>query len=70
MNGDENDIKYRRALITIFINAVYLYDDRATIFFNAIDRTVEFDYNILNEGGESSDTNGAMCSLFNLTPRH
>jgi len=64
--GDENDIKYKRALIAIFINAVYLYDDKATIFFNTIDRTVEVDYNILNDadgGGEqSSNSNGLGCS--------
>ena len=64
--GDENDIKYKRALIAIFINAVYLYDDKATIFFNTIDRTVEVDYNILNdaEGGEKEASNikGLGCS--------
>ena len=70
-SGDIDDIKYKRALIAIFINAVYLYDDRATIFFNAIDKTVEFDYNLLNdsdiESEESSNINGSGCSYIEPT---
>ena len=61
-NGDENDIKYKRALLSIFISAVYLYDDRATIFFNATDRTVEVDYNILVEPEEPSNGIISGCS--------
>ncbi len=34
--GDFNDIQYRRLLITVMVNAIYLYDDRFTVFFNSI----------------------------------
>ena len=34
-NGDVNDINYRRALVDIFINKIYLYDNRISIFYNA-----------------------------------
>lgn len=33
--GDINDIKYRKMLISIFVNKIYLYDDRITITFNS-----------------------------------
>lgn len=29
-----NDIKYRKTLISVFVNKIYLYDDRITIIFN------------------------------------
>lgn len=34
-DGDVNDIRYRKVLITTFINKIYLYDDKLTIIFNA-----------------------------------
>ena len=49
-NGDINDIKYRRALINIFVNAIYLYDDnKLTIVFNASDIPVTVDDILLDE---------------------
>lgn len=47
--GDINDIKYRRTLITIFVNSVYLYDDRMTIVFNAGDEPAIVDDIMLDE---------------------
>jgi len=35
--GDVNDINYRRALVDIFINRIYLYDDHMKIYYNAQD---------------------------------
>ena len=29
--GDTSDMKYRKALITLFVNAVYLYDDKMVL---------------------------------------
>lgn len=52
--GDIDDDKYKRALIAIFINAVYLYDDRAVIVFNTTDRPVTVDYKfILDKMGKA-----------------
>lgn len=42
--GDTSDIKYRKALITMFVNAMYLYDDKMTIAFNSGDDHVTIDY--------------------------
>lgn len=33
-NGDLNDIKYRKTLVNIFVNRIYLHDDKYTIIFN------------------------------------
>lgn len=33
-DGNKNDIKYRKTLISIFVNEIYLYDDKLTILFN------------------------------------
>ena len=40
-NGDINDIQYRRLLVTVMVNAVYLYDDLYTVIFNSSDKPVE-----------------------------
>ena len=33
-NGDVNSKKYRKALISIFVNSIYLYDDKIVYEFN------------------------------------
>ena len=33
-DGDIDDIKYRKTLITLFINKIYVYDDKLTVTFN------------------------------------
>lgn len=35
--GDINDIRYRKLLINVLIDRVYLYDDNLTIIFNTND---------------------------------
>ena len=36
-----NDVNKRRAIINIFVNAIYLYDDRFTVIFNSGSRMLE-----------------------------
>lgn len=48
-DGDINDIKYRKTLVNIFVNSVYLYDDRATIIFNVGNTKITVDDLLLNE---------------------
>jgi len=59
--GDVDDEKYKRALIAIFISAVYLYDDRAVIVFNTTDRPVtidsEFVLDKIGKGGYNGESN-------------
>lgn len=48
--GNIDDLEYRRALIAIFVNEIFLYDDgRVRIIFNASNRPVEIDCKLLNE---------------------
>lgn len=63
--GDINDIKYRKTLISIFVNSVYLYDDRLTIVFNAGDEPVIVDDILLEEIEESvSDAQSLYSARF------
>lgn len=40
-DGDVNDLAYRKSLIRLLVNKIYLYDDRYTITFNSGDGEVE-----------------------------
>jgi len=50
-NGNIDDIKYRKALINLFINCVYLFDDRMTIIFNTDKTPVEVTVDLLDDIG-------------------
>ena len=47
--GNINDMKYRKVLITIFVNAIYLYDDKITLIFNSGDKPVTINDLLLSE---------------------
>ena len=48
-NGDVSDVKYRKTLISVLVNKIYLYDDgRLTIIFNNGDTTTEVDVNLID----------------------
>jgi len=48
-DGDINDETNRRLLITVLINAIYLYDDKYTVIFNAADKPVEITHSLIDE---------------------
>lgn len=48
-NGDVNDVKYRKLLINIFINKVYLFDDHITIIFNTQNKPLTKDIPTIEE---------------------
>ena len=48
-NDNINDIKYRKTLINIFINKIYLYDNKLTIIFNIGKKQVTVNDILLNE---------------------
>lgn len=37
-SGDINSIKYKKMLVNVLVNKIYLYDDHITIFFNTQDK--------------------------------
>ena len=47
--GDIDDENTRRGIINIFLRAVYLYDDRMTLFFNGGERPIILDDVLLDE---------------------
>lgn len=47
--GNINDLKYRKMLINIFVNKIYLYDDRVTITYNSGDEPVTIENDLLSE---------------------
>lgn len=47
--GNINDMKYRKTLISVFVNRIYLYDDRMTIIFNSGDEPVTLTDLLLSE---------------------
>lgn len=47
--GSVNDLKYRRMLINVLINRIYLYDKKITLIFNTQDKPVEIEVSLLND---------------------
>lgn len=47
--GGIDDMKYRRALISIFVNSIYLYDDKITIVYNASGKIVSADFPLIDD---------------------
>ena len=54
-NGKKNNIKYKKTLITIFVNRIYLYDDKLTIIFNVGKNPVTADFPLLTEATNSNN---------------
>lgn len=52
INGDINDLKYRRALVDTFVRKIVLFDDKLTILYNVQDgqSAVSFDNDCLSNG--------------------
>ncbi|MBR6515029.1 MAG: hypothetical protein IKT46_09390 [Clostridia bacterium] len=47
--GNVNDITYRRSLIKMFVNKIFLYDDKFTITFNTGDDETEITEKLFDE---------------------
>ncbi len=48
-NGNINDEKYRRTLVNMFVNSIYLYDDKMTIIFNSSDHPVTVEASLIED---------------------
>ena len=59
--GNVDDLKYRKTLISVFVNSIYLYDDKITLIFNSSKDPVTVDIDLLQEIEESNGA--AMCSF-------
>lgn len=63
-NGDVKDVTYRRTLIRLFVNKIFLYDDKFTITFNTDDEEVTIT-DILLEKIEKGNSGEKLCLLNN-----
>lgn len=68
--GDADDIKYRRNLINIFINKIYLYDDKITLIFNSGDNPVTINDLLLSEIEENANKTEVGLFFNGLAPPH
>lgn len=48
-DGDINDEKYRKLLINVFVQAIYLYDDKLTIIFNTSNQPLEIGVSLIEQ---------------------
>ena len=64
--GNMNNIKYKKTLINVLVNKVYLYKDRATILFNINNQIEEVNISLL-EDVESSLLKAQALPLENDT---
>ena len=61
-NGNINDIKYRKTLISVFVNKI-LYDDRITFIFNSSEQPMTITDLLLSEIEEEHKQNEfCLCS--------
>jgi site-specific DNA recombinase len=65
--GNINDEKYRSTLINVFINSIYLYDDKITFIFNSSDKPVTVGKSLIEEF-EASNNEFEGSFLGKLTP--
>lgn len=65
--GNVKDIKYRKMLVSIFVNKIYLYDDRVTITYNSGDEPVTISDQLLSEI-EEKDKNERVLFLDKSAP--
>lgn len=64
-SGDINDIKYRKMLITVLINKIYLYDGHAIIFFNTQDKEYKVKVPTIEEAEvRTNDTSAHQMQVF------
>ena len=47
--GNPDSVKYQKTLIAVFVNSIYLYDDKITLVFNSGDKEVTVDAELLSE---------------------
>ena len=63
LQAGRDDISYRKTLVNVFVNAIYLYDDKLVIFFNSGDKPVTIDDELLDKTEEGDGfVFGSPCS--------
>ena len=68
--GNINDIQYRRLLVNVFVNEIYLYDDKLKIFFNTSNIPAEITVDLVDEIGEIEGVQGCSTMTKTAPPKH
>ncbi len=68
--GDINDLEYRRMLVTVLVNRVYLYDNKLVCIFNAESRPVTVTADLLDEIESSTGAGSGGSCLRGCTALH
>lgn len=59
--GNINDLKYRKLLINMFVNKIYLYDNKLTIIFNINKQTITINNILLEEIENNFKKCSSLC---------
>ena len=62
-DGDADDMKYRKALVTALVNRIYLYDDKITFILNAGNSPVEITEQLLDDIENAGDGVHALSTV-------
>lgn len=68
--GRINDMKYRKSLIDIFVNRIYLYDNRVTITYNSGDKPVTITDKLLSELEEMAENDRVLFMNGSVPPNN
>lgn len=68
-DGDIDDIKYRKTLITLFINKIYVYDDELTMILNVGDKSITIPKSLLKEINTNLKNNASSYFEQSSPPR-
>ena len=63
-NGEMDNFKNRRTLVNIFLQAVYLFDDHMTLYFNGSDHPITVNAELTDKVESGTGTFVAQCSSF------
>lgn len=66
-DGIADDINYRKTLVTMLVNTIYLYDDKLTLILNIGEKTVEITEELLGEIEENTQV--FVCQQISCTKK-
>ncbi len=69
-NGNMNDEKYRQTLVNVFINSIYLYDDKMTLIFNSSNYPANIEVDLLGEVEANNKDYESSFLVSNAPPKN
>ena len=69
-DGDINDMKYRRTLVTLFVNKIYVYDDEITIICNVGNKSITITKSLLKDVNTNLKNNSSSYFEHSSPPKY